>query len=629
MLRPPIVLSILVGLCLAALMGPAQASAETRCDTAEPIIFAGLDWDSNRFHNAVARFILEEGYGCRTDVIPGSSLPMLTALARGDVHLYMEVWAENNKEVWEGLLADGSVVELGVNFPDAVQGFFVPTYVVEGDPERGIEPVAPDLKHVDDLPRYKHLFTDPEAPDKGRFHNCILGWTCETINTSKLKVYGLDAHYTNFRPGTGAALASAIAAAYARGEPIVTYYWGPTWVLGKYDLTMLDEPAYDPAIWDELQGDSPTRATAYPVIAIKKGASRPFIEKAPVVAAFIRNYRTTNAIVSTALSYLEENEGSTIDDAARAFLSANPELWTAWVPADVAERVSAALVEASTRDDGPALDIAGPINRFVEALVADYGGWFDLAGVPLLHLVSWSEEGLLWLPWWLFILVCVGVGYAVQPGWRLPAVLAVSLGSIVALGLWPLAIQTLALMLISILVSLIIGLPLGVAMARSDRLRTLMLPLLDAMQTMPSFVYLIPALMLFGLGKVPALFATVIYAIIPLIRLTDLGIRQVDAQVREAAIAFGADRRQLLVDVQLPLALPTIMAGINQTTMMALSMVVIASMIGARGLGEQVLLGIQKLDVGQGFTAGLGIVALAIALDRTTQAIGRRLDRTA
>ena len=143
------------------------------------------------------------------------------------------------------------------------------------------------------------------------------------------------------------------------------------------------------------------------------------------------------------------------------------------------------------------------------------------------------------------------------------------------------------------------------------------------MQTMPSFVYLIPALMLFGLGKVPAVFATVIYAIVPTIRLTDLGIRNVDPFTVEAATAFGATERQLLFSVKIPLALPSIMAGINQTTMMALSMVVISSMIGARGLGENVLLGIQKLDVGQGFTAGLAIVLLAIIIDRITQEFGK------
>ena len=171
--------------------------------------------------------------------------------------------------------------------------------------------------------------------------------------------------------------------------------------------------------------------------------------------------------------------------------------------------------------------------------------------------------------------------------------------------------------------SVLIGIPLGILSARSNRLRSVLMPLLDIMQTMPSFVYLIPVLMLFGLGKVPAIFATVIYAAPPLIRLTDLGIRQVDGEVMEAINAFGANRWQQLFGVQLPLALPSIMAGINQTTMMALSMVVIASMIGARGLGEDVLVGIQTLNVGRGLEAGLAIVILAVVIDRITQAYGR------
>jgi len=172
-------------------------------------------------------------------------------------------------------------------------------------------------------------------------------------------------------------------------------------------------------------------------------------------------------------------------------------------------------------------------------------------------------------------------------------------------------------------ISVVIAIPLGILAARSDRLRAVLMPLLDIMQTMPSFVYLIPVLMLFGLGKVPAIFATVIYAAPPLIRLTDLGIRQVDREVMEAINAFGANRWQQLFGVQLPLALPSIMAGINQTTMMALSMVVIASMIGARGLGEDVLVGIQTLNVGKGLEAGLAIVILAVVIDRITQAYGR------
>ena len=193
------------------------------------------------------------------------------------------------------------------------------------------------------------------------------------------------------------------------------------------------------------------------------------------------------------------------------------------------------------------------------------------------------------------------------------------------LGMWDAGMQTLALMIMAAGLSVLIGIPLGVLMARVNWLRSVMLPVLDVMQTMPSFVYLIPVVMLFGLGKIPAIIATVIYAVPPLIRLTDLGIRLVDREVLEASRAFGANPRQQLFGVQLPLALPNIMAGINQTTMMALSMVVIASMIGARGLGYEVLLGINRLEVGRGLLAGLGIVVLAVLFDRITQSYGQRM----
>jgi len=171
----------------------------------------------------------------------------------------------------------------------------------------------------------------------------------------------------------------------------------------------------------------------------------------------------------------------------------------------------------------------------------------------------------------------------------------------------------------------VLSIPTGVWMSRSARVRQTITPLLDLMQTLPSFVYLIPSVMIFGPGKIPALIATIVYAAPPLVRLTDLGLRSVDPAVMEASRAFGTNPRQRLLGVQIPLALPTILAGINQTTMMALSMVVIASMIGAGGLGYQVLQGIGRLEVSRGLFAGLGIVALAIIFDRTTQAFGRRL----
>ena len=267
--------------------------------------------------------------------------------------------------------------------------------------------------------------------------------------------------------------------------------------------------------------------------------------------------------------------------------------------------------------------IAGSINRAVEWLVANHGDAFEAAANAVLFVLVHLEQFLRGLPWWLVVLAVAAAAYHASRRAALTLGLAAAMVLIGVLGLWDMAMQTVALMVVATVLAVAIGLPLGIALSGSHRARAIALPVLDAMQTLPSFVYLIPALMLFGLGKVPAIFATVIYAMPPVIRLTDLGIRLVDAEVVEAADAFGASRRLRLFGVQLPLALPTIMAGVNQTTMMALSMVVIASMIGARGLGEQVLLGIQRLDVGAGTEAGIAIVALAIVLDRITQSYGR------
>ncbi|TCS64122.1 ABC transporter permease [Varunaivibrio sulfuroxidans] len=268
--------------------------------------------------------------------------------------------------------------------------------------------------------------------------------------------------------------------------------------------------------------------------------------------------------------------------------------------------------------------IRNPINTAIDWLITNFGDTFDAVVHNVLAVFVPIEQALRHTPWWIIVLLVLGLSYHASRNWRLSAMLGALMMLIGVLGLWDMAMQSLALMLVSTVISVTIGIPIGIAMAAHDRLRAAVLPILDMMQTMPSFVYLIPALMLFGLGIVPAILATFIYAVPPVIRLTDLGIRLVDHETVEAARAFGANRRQILFGVQLPLAIPNIMAGVNQTTMMALSMVVIASMIGVRGLGQEVLLGIQRLDVGRGASAGIAIVALAVVLDRITQAYGKR-----
>jgi glycine betaine/proline transport system permease protein len=272
-----------------------------------------------------------------------------------------------------------------------------------------------------------------------------------------------------------------------------------------------------------------------------------------------------------------------------------------------------------------------PLRRMIDDslnwVVANWGGAFEAAASPLLWLLNAIQGALLATPWWLTFIIAVAIAWLATRNWKLPAIVFAALLFLGLFDLWEDAMATTALMIAATLTAIIIAIPLGIAMSRSARVRGVLLPVLDLMQTMPSFVYLIPTVMVFGPGKVPALLATIVYAAPPLIRLTDLGIRQVDPAVIEASRAFGTNPTQRLFGVQMPLALPTILAGINQTTMMALAMVVIASMIGAGGLGYQVLQGIGRLEISRGLFAGLGIVALAIVFDRVMQAYGRRLQR--
>jgi glycine betaine/proline transport system permease protein len=269
-------------------------------------------------------------------------------------------------------------------------------------------------------------------------------------------------------------------------------------------------------------------------------------------------------------------------------------------------------------------NIAPYIDSFIKWLVVAWGPFFEALSNMVLGMLLQIEGVLKWVPWWGWIIIITIITWQQTHNLLktlLPGVLIFTIG---IFGLWNVAIETLGIVIVAVLISLIIGIPTGIAMSSSDRFNAFNTPILDAMQTMPSLVYLIPALMLFGLGKVPGVIATVIYALPPVVRLTNLGIRQVSQEVQEAALVFGASTWQMMKEVRFPLAMPTIMAGINQTTMMALSMVVIASMIGAGGLGEEVLKATNRVDVGKGFEAGWAIVVLAIVIDRMSQASAKK-----
>jgi len=262
--------------------------------------------------------------------------------------------------------------------------------------------------------------------------------------------------------------------------------------------------------------------------------------------------------------------------------------------------------------------------KAMDLLLNNFGGLFDALGTAILQFMLVVEKFFIWLPWPVLVIGTGLLAWRQMGKWWSGLIMAAMLFFMGTLGYWELSMQTLALVTSSVIISLAIGIPFGIIMASSNTFESVIKPLLDGMQTMPSFVYLIPALMLFGLGKVPALFATIIYAVPPVIRLTNVGIREVSPSVVEAAHAFGSSYWQILFKVQLPLARPTIMVGVNQTTMMALAMVVIASMIGAKGLGFEVLLAINRIEIGRGFEAGLCIVFMAIVIDRITYAMATR-----
>ncbi|MGH6637737.1 MAG: ABC transporter permease, partial [Polaromonas sp.] len=253
------------------------------------------------------------------------------------------------------------------------------------------------------------------------------------------------------------------------------------------------------------------------------------------------------------------------------------------------------------------LPIGKWVNNFIAYLLHHNSSVFDAIGKTIDGFAQGIELGLQALPVWLLIGLFVAVGFW-RLRWKFASFTAASFIFIAAIGFWPQTVVTLALTFSATVISLILGIPLGIWCAKSNRVNTLIRPVLDFMQTMPAFVYLIPAAMLFGLGRVPGILATVIFAMPPAVRLTSLGIRQVNKEQVEAGRAFGSNALQLLFKVQLPIALPAIMTGINQTIMMALSMVIIASMVGAGGLGNDVLTSIQRLDVGLGFESGLSVV---------------------
>ncbi|RVL80595.1 ABC transporter substrate-binding protein [Sinorhizobium meliloti] len=330
------------GLMLAASASGANASY---CGDGKTVTFAGIDWESGAFITEVMKTILSKGYDCQVDSIPGNSVTLEQATANNDVQIFAEEWL-GRSDVWNKAVEEKKVVAVGKTFVGASEGWFVPDYVVHGDPARNIEAKAPDLKSVSQLtdPKIAEIFADPEEPSKGRFLNCPSGWTCEGVSTAKLEAYKLGETYVNVRPGTGTALDAAITSAYLQGEPILFYYWSPTAIMGKFKLIQLEEPAYNEACWKELSSANGKRdeGCAFPSVDVAYGVNSTFASEAPEIVEILEKATFPLDEVNASLAYMADNKVDATAAAAE-FLKTKGDIWSKWVSDEARGKIEAGL----------------------------------------------------------------------------------------------------------------------------------------------------------------------------------------------------------------------------------------------------------------------------------------------
>jgi len=310
----------------------------------KPVTFADFGWDLVRFHDRVAGFIIQEGYGRNVEYMFIEHIAGLVGLEKGELDIYMDLWPDNCRDWWEKASNSGAVVKLSVNYDGGSQGWYVPSYVIKGDPERGIEPLAPDLRSVHDLKNYWEIFRDPEVRDKGRFLNGPPSWMAYGVNVAKLKAYGLDEYFVSFPTGGTTVLIAEVISHYKKGKPVLFYFWDPTWLMGLYDFILLEEPPFDPALWNSESGYACewVKGTSYIV------GNSAFTLREPEVAEFLRNYTTTLEQNRQALLFSHDND-SDAELTALWFLKNFRDQWIHWIPPEhegVAERVDLALEKA-------------------------------------------------------------------------------------------------------------------------------------------------------------------------------------------------------------------------------------------------------------------------------------------
>lgn len=332
-------LAVLMAAAVLSGCGP-SAPANTPGGTPEPppenkhIVFANCGWDSNQLHNVIAGFVAEHAFGYTWEEVLLSTNVMLQGMEGGDIDVDMEIWSDQI-DYYDTFISSGKVTELGTNFDDSEQGIYVPRYVIEGDSERNIEALAPDLKTVADLKDYADIFPDDDDPSKGRIYSYVAGSATNEVIQSKIKYYGLDEMYNGFAPGSDVLLSTAIVSAYERGEPIATYYWSPTWLMGKYDFVLLEDAPYDEAAFYD-------GATAFPPCDVTIVVNNEFMDTNPEFCEFLSKYKTTSSFANEALAYMQDTD-SDINTAALWLMQQNTDLFDEWLTPEQAQAVKDAL----------------------------------------------------------------------------------------------------------------------------------------------------------------------------------------------------------------------------------------------------------------------------------------------
>lgn len=329
--------ALTVSLLTASSLGAQAASHGTACGTDRLIDIAEMNWPSAAALAHIHAIVLEKGFGCNVEVVAGDTVPTSASLlAKGTPAIAPELWTGTIQEAWDKGVADGSVVVAGLSISDgAVEGWWIPAYTAAANP---------GLKSVEDLPSFAALFADPEEPDQGRFYSCPPGWGCEIANAALFEAYDLEDTFNLFSPGSGGNLDASIARAFVREEPIAFYYWGPTGLMGKYDMVQLEMPEYNAEIWacNTDSACSPKGKSSFATPPVVVATASWISEEAPNVAEYLSSVALNNVQISRMLTWGEDNKASAVETAEN-FLKTETEIWTTWVSADIAAAVQASL----------------------------------------------------------------------------------------------------------------------------------------------------------------------------------------------------------------------------------------------------------------------------------------------